>query len=233
MEAPTKLAELTVTAVEARADYSRREVPRGTAPLWLRLTAVALDCAILALPILVGTLIVYSLRDDNGGGEADRFVFGAFTVAIAVATYVWNFGYRQGRQGASAGKQWCGLVVRGRDGNALGVRPSLLIHRHRQVVRQVTAYDEGFTDSRPPATVRSIRIRRLAGLGTLLVLLGVVLLASIAVGARPLTFAEIGAAVMPPYDLVPPIPTSLFAACAFRGRFWDCAWALPSESPAR
>lgn len=201
MNAPTKLADLTV-AVDARADYSRREIPRGAAPVWLRLLAALLDSAVLALPILIGALVVYSLRDDNGGGEADRLVFGAFTVAITVATYVWNFGFRQGRQGASTGKNWCGLVARGSDGNAIGVRLSLLPYRRRQVVRRVTAVDEGFHDSRPPATVRSIRIRRLGGLATLVLMLGVVLLASIAVGARPLTFAEIGAAVLPPYDVV-------------------------------
>ncbi len=199
MAASTKLADLTV-AVEAREDYSRREVPRGPAPLALRLLAVALDLCVVGIPIAVGALVVYSLRDDNGGGEADRLVFGAFTVAVAAATYVWNFGVRQGRQGASTGKSWCGLVVRGADGNALGVRRSLLSFNDREVVRRVTALDERFRDAREPATVQTMRRRRLGGLIALFVLLGVVLLASIAVGARPLTFVEIGAAVMPPWS---------------------------------
>nr|WP_149360079.1 iron ABC transporter permease [Lolliginicoccus suaedae] len=187
--------------VDTRRDHSRLEIPRGTAPLALRLAAVLLDAAVTLVPIVIGFLIVHSLRDENGGGEADRLVFGSFALAVAVSMFVWNLGFRQGRDGASAGKRWCGLIVRGSDGGPLGVRRSLLLVTPRQVVRRVTALDEGFEPITATPSVRAIRMRRLGGLIVLAILLAVVLLASIAVGARPLTLAEIWAAVTPPYDV--------------------------------
>ncbi|KXF51711.1 iron ABC transporter permease [Rhodococcus sp. SC4] len=58
-------------------------------------------------------------------------------------------------------------------------------------MRESTASDEGFTVREKDVSVAAIRRRRLVGLGVLVVLLGLVLLASVAVGARPLSFAEI------------------------------------------
>lgn len=195
-----RLSDLaTRETVSARGDHTRVEVPRGPAPLPMRAAAVAVDLAVTALPLVVGALVVHSLRDANGGGEVDRTVFGGFAVAAACAVHVWNLGYAQGRRGESIGRSWFGLVVRGRDGRPLGVRRALLPATPREVVRRATALDEGFAPTEPLVTPASLRRGRVLGLVALAVLLGVVLLASLAVGARPLTFAEIGDALVPPY----------------------------------
>lgn len=213
----------------ARRDHSHREVPRGPAPWWLRSLAGLLDLGVAALPAALGLLIVHSLREANGGGQADRLVFGAAAAAAALWVFVWNFGYAQGRTGASAGKRWCGLTARdAATGAPLGVRRALAHQLARlldlatvagalrplwradgatlsdrllgvQVVRRATALDEGFDPQSRPPGVRATRLRRLAGLAALAALLAVVLLASVAVGARPMTLAEIAHAVLPPY----------------------------------
>lgn len=199
-----RLSELASSeGVADRGDHTRVEVPRGPAPLPLRVAAVAVDVAVIALPLLVGGLIVHSLREANGGGQADRVVFGGFAVAVAMATYVWNLGYAQGRRGESTGKAWAGLIARGSDGQPLGVGAGLSPMSPRDVVRRATALDEGFVELRVVATPAALRTRRVVGLVALIVLLVAVLLASIAVGARPLTFAEIGSALTPPYDVTP------------------------------
>ncbi|THV08897.1 iron ABC transporter permease [Nocardioides caeni] len=186
-------------AVADRGDHTQVEVPRGPAPLALRAAATVIDVVVVGLPLVIGGLIVHSLRDANGGGQADRAVFGSFAVAVAVALHVWNLGYAQGRRGQSTGKSWVGLVARGADRQPLGVRASLLLRRP-EVVRHVTAMDEGFAPIEVVATPASLRVRRVVGLVALVILLAVVLLASIAVGARPLSFGEIGHALVPPYD---------------------------------
>jgi iron complex transport system permease protein len=169
----------------------------------MRVVAAVIDVVIVGLPLLVGWLIVQSLSDANGGGEVDRAVFGGFAVAVAAATYVWNIGCAQGRRGQSIGKAWLGLIARGADGGPLGVRRSLTPLTEREVVRRATAVDEGFAELRVTASPSALRTRRVVGLMALVVVLAVVLLASIAVGARPFTFAEIGAALAPLYDVHP------------------------------
>lgn len=153
----------------------------------------------MALPLAIGTLVVHSLRDANGGGTVDRVVFGGFALAVAVAVLVWNQGFAQGRRGASTGKAWFGLVARGTDGRPLGVRRSLAVLTPRQVVRRATAEDEGFTEVTVAVTPAKLRLRRVTGLVVLLVALAVVVLASVAVGARPLSFGEIWHGLAPPY----------------------------------
>jgi len=153
----------------------------------------------VALPLAIGALVVHSLRDGNGGGTIDRVVFSGFAIAVTVAVLVWNNGFAQGRRGASTGKAWFGLVVRGTDGQPLGVRRSLALLAPRQVVRRVTAEDEGFVRITVIVTPSKLRVRRVAGLLVLLTVLAVVVLASVAVGARPLSFAQIGHGLTPPY----------------------------------
>jgi iron complex transport system permease protein len=189
--------------VNVRGDHTRVEIPRGSAPTALRAAAAVIDVFVTALPLVVGGLIVESLSEANGGGQVDRAVFGGFAVTVAVATYVWNLGYAQGRRGESIGKAWLGLIARGADGRPLGVGSSLALFTPREVVRRVTAIDEGFVEVRVVVTPTSLRTRRVVGLVALVVLLAAVLLASVAVGARPLSFAEIGHALMPPYDVSP------------------------------
>lgn len=196
-----RLTDLVASeGVVERADHTHVEIPRGRAPRRLRLAAATVDVVVAALPLLVGGLIVHSLRDAQGGGGVDRAVFGGFAVAVAIATVVGNLGVAQGRRGQSIGKSWVGLIARAPDGQALGVGRSLALVTPREVVRRATALDEGFVELRVDATAASLRARRLGGLVALVLLLGAVLLASIAVGARPLTFAQIGSALLPPYD---------------------------------
>ena len=189
--------------VTARADHTRVRVPRGPAPLALRIAGAAVDLAIVALPLAIGALVVHSLRDANGGGNVDRVVFGGFAIAVTVAVVIWNHGLAQGLRGASTGKAWFGLVVRGTDGRPLGVRRSLAVVTPRQVVRRVTAEDEGFTETKIALTAAKLRLCRVTGLLILLVILAVVVVASVAVGARPLSFGEIWHGLTPPYGATP------------------------------
>ena len=182
--------------------YGKRDVPRGPAPLYLRALAGLLDIGIVAIPLVLGWYIVDSLRDDNGGGEADRVVFGGAAVAIALGLALWNRGFREGNTGQSSGKGWVGLVTRDTPtGDAIGPKRSLQRAFRRtgtEVVRESTATDEGFAVREKDVSVAAIRRRRLIGLGVLVILLGLVLLASVAVGARPLSFAEIFHALFDP-----------------------------------
>ncbi|MBV6757475.1 FecCD family ABC transporter permease [Rhodococcus opacus] len=182
--------------------YGKRDVPRGPAPLYLRALAGLLDIGIVAIPLVLGWYIVDSLRDDNGGGEADRVVFGGAAVAIALGLALWNRGFREGNTGQSSGKGWVGLVTRDiHTGDAIGPKRSLQRAFRRtgtEVVRESTATDEGFAVREKDVSVAAIRRRRLIGLGVLVILLGLVLLASVAVGARPLSFAEIFHALFDP-----------------------------------
>ena len=197
-----RLSDLaTSEGVAERGDYTRVEIPRGRAPLPLHLTAAIIDVGVVALPLIIGGLIVHSLRDVNGGGQTDRVVFGGFAVAVALATFVWNFGVAQGRRGESIGKACVGLIARGGDRQPLGVKASLALVTPREVVRRATALDEGFVELQVRATPASLRTWRVVGLVALTLLLIAVLLASLAVGARPLAFGEIGNALIPPYDV--------------------------------
>jgi iron complex transport system permease protein len=129
--------------------YGKRDVPRGPAPLYLRALAGLLDIGIVAIPLVLGWYIVDSLRDDNGGGQADRVVFGGAAVAIALGLAVWNRGFREGNTGRSSGKGWVGLVTRDtHTHDAVGPKRSLQRVFRRsgtEVVRESTASDEGFT----------------------------------------------------------------------------------------
>jgi iron complex transport system permease protein len=182
-------------------DYAKEDIPRGPAPWSPRIAATVVDLAIVLLPLGIGWSIVDSLRDDNGGGQADRFVFGGIAVAVAVGLFLWNQGYREGKDGQSTGKRWTNLIVRDeRSGNALGVRRAMLRQfgigrRETEVVREKTAADELFEPIARDNSVAGIRKRRILGLVILAVALAAAILASIAIGARPLTFAEIGHAL--------------------------------------
>nr|WP_246442874.1 iron ABC transporter permease [Rhodococcus triatomae] len=156
--------------------------------------AALVDLVLALLPLLVGAMIVEALSDENGGGPADRLVFGGAALAIAAGLIVWNNGFRVGRTGASAAMGWFGLVARDRDTRQpIGVRRALtrLVRRDIEVVRTATAQAEGFEPVAGDGSVAGVRRRRLLGLAVLVVILAVVLLASLAVGARALTFPEI------------------------------------------
>lgn len=183
-------------------DFAREDIPRGPAPWLPRAAATVVDTAIILLPLGIGWSIVDSLRDDNGGGEADRFVFGAIAVAVALGLFLWNQGFREGNDGQSTGSRWFGLIVRDTStGDAIGVRRAMLRRfgvgrRSTEVVREKTAVDELFEAVPRDNSVSGIRRRRILGLVVLAVALAAAILASIAIGARPLTFDEIGHALL-------------------------------------
>ncbi|WP_442971981.1 iron chelate uptake ABC transporter family permease subunit [Rhodococcus sp. P1Y] len=183
-------------------DFAKEEIPRGPAPWPPRIAAFAVDLAIVLLPLGIGWSIVDSLRDDNGGGEADRFVFGAIAVAVAFGLFLWNHGFREGKDGQSAGMRWTNLIVRDvSTGDAIGVKRSMLLplgvgRSSTEVVREKTALDELFEPIARDNSVAGIRRRRILGLVILTLALAAAILASIAIGARPLTFAEIGHALL-------------------------------------
>lgn len=185
-----------MTTTPGDVDYAVRDVPRGPAPRQLRALAVAVDVGLVALPLAIGWFIVDSLRDSNGGGQMDRIVFTLVTIAVAVALLVWNRGAREGTTGASLGKEWLGLVTRDTaTGRPLGRRRALLPRSGTEVVRRATALDEGFEPIRADGSLSAIRRRRLIGLGALLLILLAAVVASIAVGARPMDFGEIAHAL--------------------------------------
>lgn len=179
--------------------YGALDVPRGPAPLRGRLAAGALDLAIVAIPLLIGWVVVDSLRDANGGGQMDRVVFGAVALTASLALLVWNRGMREGRTGQSLGKDWLGLLTRDAvTGAPLGTRRALLPRTGVEVVRERTAAAEGFTPLPVDTSLAALRRRRLVGLAALTMLLAAAVLASIAVGARPMDFAEIFHALFTP-----------------------------------
>lgn len=181
-----------MTTTPGDVDYAVREIPRGPAPRLRRASATAIDLAAVVFPLLVGWIVVDALRDDNGGGQMDRVVFGAVAIASAAGMLVWNRGYREGTTGAGLGNTWLGLITRdAATGDPLGVRRALLPRTGTEVVRQATALDEGFTPIPPDTSIPAIRKRRLFGLAALLLILLATVVASIAVGARPMDFGEI------------------------------------------
>lgn len=192
-DTPTVSVEGTPTVSN---DSAQRDIPRGRAPVRLRALAAVADLGIIALPLLIGWAIVDSLSNENGGGPTDRAVFGGAAVAVALGLLIWNRGFREGRSGQSAAKGWAGLVTRDTTTSGpVGPRRALwsLGRRdHRiEVVREVTATDEGFVPIPKDASIAAVRRRRLLGLLVLVVVLVFVMLASIAIGARPLTFSAI------------------------------------------
>nr|WP_254699288.1 iron chelate uptake ABC transporter family permease subunit [Rhodococcus sp. SGAir0479] len=169
-------------------------VPQGPAPRYLRVLANLVDIGVVALPLVIGWYLVDSLADARGGGEADRAVFGGAAVVIAVGLFVWNRGFREGRGGTTVGKGWFGLVTRDAETAApIGVRRALRRWRGHdiEVVRESTARADGFEPIASDTSLAAVRRRRLLGLAALTLLLLLVLFASVAVGARPLSFGEV------------------------------------------
>ncbi|WP_084606246.1 iron chelate uptake ABC transporter family permease subunit [Agreia bicolorata] len=165
-----------------------------------RVAAAVIDLAAIAAPAVVGMLIVASLSDLRGGGSADRFVFGSVAVLASIAVLVGNLGVKQGRTGATVGKQWCGLIARNLEGAPLGIWRSLSPLTRRHVVLRETAQLDGFVPHQPDDPIRALRLRRIGWLPALVVLLLIAALASLAIGSRPLSIADVGAALLPPYD---------------------------------
>ncbi|WP_307830719.1 iron chelate uptake ABC transporter family permease subunit [Rhodococcus sp. KRD162] len=167
-----------------------------------RMAAAAIDALIVLIPLFIGWSIVDALGDDNGGGQADRFVFGTIAVLVSSALFVWNRGYRDGNEGQSTGRRWLGLTLRdSHTRGPVGARRALCRHvgigtASAEVVRVKRAAAEGFEPIPQDGSVAAIRRRRLLGLAVLVVALVAGVLASVAIGARPMTFAEIAHALI-------------------------------------
>ena len=166
------------------------------------MAAAAIDALIVLIPLFIGWSIVDALGDDNGGGQADRFVFGTIAVLVSSALFVWNRGYRDGNEGQSTGRRWLGLTLRdSHTRGPVGARRALCRHvgigtASAEVVREKRAAAEGFEPIPQDGSVAAIRRRRLLGLAVLVVALVAGVLASVAIGARPMTFAEIAHALI-------------------------------------
>lgn len=156
-----------------------------------RITATLCDLALIALPLLVGSLVVDTLADARGGGQTDRIVFAAAAVFTAAAIAWWNLAHRAGNTGRSLGLQWTGLVLRDTTTHGPAGPRHALLRRNTEIVTDHTADLDGFAPRTPELGVAALRRRRLLGLAGLGVLLLLVVLASIAIGARPMTFAEV------------------------------------------
>jgi len=194
----TRLPDVTPDASKPRVPsaYGKEVIPEGPAPRPRRALAELLDLGIVAIPVVIGWYLVDSLADAKGGGQADRVVFGGAALLIAVALLVWNRGFREGNAGTTVGKGWCGLVTRdATTGAPIGVRRALRRLPWRstgiEVVHEATARADGFTPIVPDSSLAAVRRRRLLGLAVLAALLVLVLFASVAIGARPLSFAEV------------------------------------------
>ena len=163
------------------------------------IVAALLDIVVVTLPAWVGALIVMALSDSNGGGSADRLVFGSVGVLGSIAALIADIGFAEGHTGAGIGKRCVGLIARTRQGKPLGVRASLNPLAARQIVPRDAAYAEGFTPYVPEHPARAQRRRRRGWFVALLLILLVVALASLAVGSRALSVADIGSGLLPPY----------------------------------
>lgn len=192
------MSESTVpspTAPPADRDYA--SLDRRPPAVASRVVAHTVDVALPALPLLIGVVVVLSLADANGGGEIDRAVFGALALASALGVAFWNRGLRDGRAGQSVGKTMAGLVLRDRDHHgAIGIRAAVAGGRTAEVVRVDVAAADGFAPIPADTSSAATRRRRTGGLIVLAVALVLVIAMSIAVGARPLTFAEIAHALL-------------------------------------
>ncbi|WP_328809845.1 FecCD family ABC transporter permease [Rhodococcus sp. NBC_00294] len=182
------------TTVRPDRDYSIADADRRAPGRVTVAAASAVDVGVVLLPLVLGLVVVRSLADDNGGGQVDRAVFGVIAVLAAAGVLVWNRGFRDGRAGQSVGKSLFALVLRDAEtGDAVGVRPALTLRRKPGVetVRLTIAVAEDFEPVAPDTSSAATRRRRTSGLIILVAAIVLVALMSVAVGARPLTFAEI------------------------------------------
>lgn len=175
-----------------------RPEPRARSPL--RAAAAIADVGLVAVPLIGVWYFLRAIADGSGDGQADRAVFGTLGLATAVALYVWNSGLREGRAGASLGKQWAGLITRdATTGGPIGPRRALApIRRDAEVVAAKSARDHGFVPLAPDTSRAAVQRRRLLGVAALAILAVVAVLASLAVGAQAMSLADVVHALVHP-----------------------------------
>ncbi|MBD8507627.1 iron chelate uptake ABC transporter family permease subunit [Hoyosella sp. G463] len=188
-------------------DHLGRQAPLDPrAPWWRHLSAHAIDALIVAAPLTLGLLIISSLSDQSGGGQADRAVFAIFTAAATLGLAWWNLGARDGTRGQSLGKSAALLITRDtRTGRPLGPRRALARRLTlgraggpAETLDEPAALAEGFEPDQQAPTIAELRRRRLLGLAALAITLVFMAFASIAIGARPLALLEIQNALLSP-----------------------------------
>ena len=161
-----------------------------------RTGAAVVDAVIVLAPLIVGALILRSLAGVPAVGSADQVVFGGAAILTSAALYVGTLGVGKGRRGASVGDRWFGLVVRSHDGQILGLARALNPFSARETATRRDAEAEGWV---VPLATRT-RKQRLGMLAALALLLALLVLASLAVGSRSLSIADVLGALLPPYD---------------------------------
>jgi uncharacterized RDD family membrane protein YckC len=126
---PAQFWDAEIDAGDAGTDFYRPApdaVPPGYAPWSMRVLAVLLDTAVVALPLAVGQVVVVLAGGDFLSGRVGGVSGPALAVywAGALATVglgIWDVVVRQGRTGQTWGKSWLRLrVVRGSDGSVIG-----------------------------------------------------------------------------------------------------------------
>lgn len=220
------------TTVRPDRDYSIADADRRAPGRVTVAAASAVDVGVVLLPLVLGLVVVRSLADDNGGGQVDRAVFGVIAVLAAAGVLVWNRGFRDGRAGQSVGKSLFALVLRDAEtGDAVGVRPALTLRRKPGVetVRLTIAVAEDFEPVAPDTSSAATRRRRTSGLIILVAAIVLVALMSVAVGARPLTFAEIFHAL---FSATGTDTDVIVRSLRLPARSSDSSWASHSASPA-
>ena len=104
----SSVPDLTALSVGPRLDsddaFATEDIPRGQARWTPRAWAAIVDLAIVLIPLAIGWSVVDSLREANGGGQADRFVFGSIALAVTAGVASWNVGFREGREGGTSGR---------------------------------------------------------------------------------------------------------------------------------
>ncbi len=159
-----------------------------------RLLADLLDLGVVAIPIVIGWYLVDSLATRRAAASRPSRVRRRRTADRGGPAGV-ESRLPGGQAGTTVGKGWCSLVTRDaatvlRRSAARAAPTAMALVRRRggprgdRPRRRVHA-------GRADSSLAAVRRRRLLGLAVLAALLVLVLFASVAVGARPLSFAEV------------------------------------------
>jgi iron complex transport system permease protein len=176
------------TATRTRPDPAQ---PSPSPALTRRTAAAIVDATLVLTPLLCGWYFLAAIEDGPGSNQADQVVFGGLALAASAGLLIWNRGVREGRTGTTVGKSWFGLRTRDAvTGGPIGTRMALR-RRGIEVVTEKRALEEGFVPLPPVTTPAVTQRKRLYGLAALIVLGGLVVLASLAVGAQPMSLGQV------------------------------------------
>jgi hypothetical protein len=125
---PARMWQASFDATASRpADYYKIPPPSGGYAPWVtRVLAALLDWVVMAVPVLVGQIVLVFSGGRFGVGDlGDASTFGvlAYVVGalVTVGLGIYNVVIRQGRTGETWAKSWTGIrLVRESDGMPLG-----------------------------------------------------------------------------------------------------------------